>query len=579
MRTTVFFAFMLCFSPMSVMSQVIFHEFDPTQSEPCCKHVRGIYADWDSTKDDQFLYYAFDDVFPYISLWKTDTSVANTLKFKNAANQKRVQGVKYPFRFKNKVFAQAGDGLYPDSLGAELWILNGIAATGKIFKDINPGRQSSSPQYLIRYKGKMYFQANDGTKGAELWVSDGTDTGTHLFVDIAPGAMSGNPERLYVCNGYLFFCANNGINGRELWRTDGTVQGTLMLKDINTSGNSSVQYLNMGADGWDGEYYFSPCFQNRMYFQANDGKNGNELWITDGTPTGTVMLRDINTSSTGASSYPYIASSREYNGKFYFSANDGVHGVELWVTDGTKAGTRMFMDINKGYGNSDPSWFVEYNGKLVFSANDGIHGHEVWLSDGTVQGTFMLKDIVTGSSGSDPEWFTPLRHHLYFTAAQTTSDRLLFVTDGTASGTHVVPNPYATKTKPSHILDGYSYYKNKLYFRADYKGTGYRLWAIEDTSKPQPQSAKILESHSTPFVKAYPVPASYEVNFQYQSYAGEDIFINVIDMTGITVQSFVSKNTSGVISWDISEVSVGMYFYKAYNAHGLVNGGKIIVTK
>ena len=121
---------------------------------------------------------------------------------------------------------------------------------------------------------------------------------------------------------------------------------------------------------------------------ADDGIHGKELWRSNGTLAGTRMVKDINPGSglgTGAGS-------TAVGGTLYFSATDGVHGGELWRTDGTRAGTRMVKDIDPGSG-SGASEMTDVGGTLYFIADDGLHGAELWTSDGTEAGTTMVKEI------------------------------------------------------------------------------------------------------------------------------------------------------------------------------------------
>ena len=115
--------------------------------------------------------------------------------------------------------------------------------------------------------------------------------------------------------------------------------------------------------------------------------HGNELWKTDGTAAGTVLVKDINPGGYSGyggyypdSSFP--ANLTNVGGTLFFTANDGINGAELWKSDGTTAGTVMVKDISPGayYGliSSNPANLTNVGGKLFFSANDGNHRPELW---------------------------------------------------------------------------------------------------------------------------------------------------------------------------------------------------------
>ena len=92
-------------------------------------------------------------------------------------------------------------------------------------------------------------------------------------------------------------------------------------------------------------------------------------------PAGTVLVKDINPAS--ASSNP--ANLTNVNGTLYFAANDGSSGIELWQSDGTAAGTVLVMDINPGSTGSNPANLTNSNGTLFFRADDGVHGPAPWV--------------------------------------------------------------------------------------------------------------------------------------------------------------------------------------------------------
>jgi ELWxxDGT repeat protein len=102
-----------------------------------------------------------------------------------------------------------------------------------------------------------------------------------------------------------------------------------------------------------------------------------------------------------------------------FTADDGATGRELWVTDGTAAGTRIVADLEPGRGGSDAYNFAAFGeGRVVFSAATAATGREAWVTDGTAAGTRLLQDIGPGGSGSDPWGFAPLQDgRMLFAAA------------------------------------------------------------------------------------------------------------------------------------------------------------------
>src|SRR5699024_7530107 len=121
-----------------------------------------------------------------------------------------------------------------------------------------------------------------------------------------------------------------------------------LVKDINPTGNGSPNnFIEMGG---------------KMYFSADDGNTGRELWISDGTSAGTQLLKDINPSGD---SYPY--GFVKVGGKIYFSADNGTNGTEIWATDGTSTGTQLIKDINPSNASSNPSNFFALNNKIYFT--------------------------------------------------------------------------------------------------------------------------------------------------------------------------------------------------------------------
>ncbi len=123
-----------------------------------------------------------------------------------------------------------------------------------------------------------------------------------------------------------------------------------------------------------------------LYFEADDGVNGIELWKSDGTSFGTTLVKDIRAGNLSA----IPRNLTNVNGTHYFRANDGANGFELWKSDGTAAGTVMIKDIRSGVADGYPFWLTNVNGTLYFNANNGINGYEFmevrWNSCGNGHG-------------------------------------------------------------------------------------------------------------------------------------------------------------------------------------------------
>src|SRR5215203_3283888 len=326
-----------------------------------------------------------------------------------------------------------------------------------LVEDIYPGETGSEPNWLMDFKGTLLFTADHPKFGEELWKSNGTKPGTRLIKDIDPGPLvinavedtetgSSEPDNVLRKRNVIFFSAKTVRYGEELWKSDGTESGTKLVKDINPDSppGARCDQSECGIPkGWSHPDTVT-VMGKQVFFAADDGKHGVELWKSDGTESGTKLVKDINIvkGNSNPNDNHAVNQSAEVEKLFavgktlYFRANDGKHGVELWKTDGTNRGTTLVKDINPAApaptnaACSDrkdcagSSWADDLTvvGKsvdgrrLYFNANDGTHGVELWKSDGTERGTTLVKDInpSSESEASDVGDLVALRKRLYF---------------------------------------------------------------------------------------------------------------------------------------------------------------------
>ncbi len=367
----------------------------------------------------------------------------------------------------------------PPAFLVSFLFLGRLPAQGSLLlKDINRGSISSLPARFCDVLGTTFFSAADPVHGHSLWKTDGTPAGTVLVKDFYPGSGGGvQPRELTALEGVLLCIADDSIHGGELWRSDGTPQGTWMVRDINPGNQGRPIYMDPPVN--------LTYFRGRVYFSARDGIHGRELWSTDGTPAGTALVKDIRPGNNYSDSYPsYLTPAGD---KLFFFGYETVHGWELWVTDGTGKGTRLVKDIWPG---PEPTLMThnryQFNtavlgGRLIFAVPDGTHGNELWISDGTAAGTKLLKDITPGKADSYiARNFTRAGGVLFFTADDGKSGRELWKTDGTTAGTVLVKDivPGRAGSNPGWMAA----FGNKVVFTADDGIRGYELWVSDGTA-------------------------------------------------------------------------------------------------
>ena len=384
-------------------------------------------------------------------------------------------------------------------------------AQAEVVTDLRPGIHGSAGDALVSFKGNVYFQAGLPATGSELYIATGPKT-AKLFKDLHPGKSgsfvnSSQPTNFCEFGGKLYFTATFPSVGRELGVSDGTVAGTKLFADVWSGGSSTPSNLTVSG--------------KHMFFFARTSSRTLGIFVTDGSAKGTKLLR--NFGGQGVTSMGRMGAS----GSVFFGA-DGVGGVELWTSDGTAGGTKLFKDLRAGSARSWPGTFaqlgtttvftasitsgkrhllvsdgsvkgtvlvghtvnvrgplVPFKGSVYFEGENGDADWEIWKSDGTKAGTKRVVDVRRGVNSSDPDWLTNVQDKWLYFSAQVFDGRgrELWRTDGSEPGTlqvaEIYPgsnnsSPSGAKSRRHYVVNG-----DYVYFVAISFKLGRELFAIK----------------------------------------------------------------------------------------------------
>ena len=210
--------------------------------------------------------------------------------------------------------------------------------------------------------------------------------GTRQLTNFVGYGAGSNAQNMTALGSKTIFYADDGVHGIEPWVTDGTTSGTKLLKDIAPGASSSIPlYSNQIT-----------VMGNKAYFAGSSGELDHALWSTDGTTEGTQLVHQFTVDHDDCPPSNFAV----LNSRLYFAADDVDSGCELWTSDGTDAGTRLVKDVVAEGGGAYPSHLTTVGSKIVYGASDENYEVELWVTDGTAQGTTRLVDINTTADES-----------------------------------------------------------------------------------------------------------------------------------------------------------------------------------
>lgn len=435
----------------------------PSQEIPRYAATPDSFADFQGT-----LYFAVPFEDGRRGLWKSDGTSAGTVAVKEftptAGETSRVLGELTAVS--SRLFFQAGDVAH----GTELWVSDGTTGGTRLVKDLTPGPENSYLDHSVAVGERLVFlrtvlDAASSSARPELWSSDGTAAGTVRLRDYGVSAEV-EAVNARLGNALLFFVKD--ASGTALWKTDGTVGGTARLLRLD-SGPTQVFDLRLGG--------------GLAFFSLVEPDGDTEVWRTDGTAAGTRRLATygsarqtrligvvgsslyLTTTSlstqymvlnrlpvAGGSTTSIVTLPNEYASrgeafpsvgvvsgaaggrKIFFSVSIGSAGpaprdTQLWVTDGTAAGTQLLrrpLSLSDEYGSpvlavrDDLAFFSAYEAQTP--------GIEPWVTDGTAGGTKRLKDVAPGAESSYPRDFFRVGPRVYFSAFDDTQAGQLWST-------------------------------------------------------------------------------------------------------------------------------------------------------
>ena len=318
------------------------------------------------------------------NLWRTDGTAQGTIKMMTFS-----QSWPVPNATQNLISGVNGKCIfvYGDNNNKELWVCDGTAGGTKLLKDIKPGNAlGSNPYNLVAMGNYVYFFADDGDHGYELWRTDGTEAGTTLVKDIFPGSVgciqniAQNTNMLAGTNKVYFSAISDITKGFELFVSDGSDSGTLMVKDLNPQPYANSALFIAGA---------ADSFALVFYRKGNF----NYLCRTNGSENGTFDLLDSSAKITTIPNFRTYVNAGE---QMFFSHFTQSTGQELWSSDGTKEGTGLMLDLSPGTGSGFSNTICAHDGKAYFAGLNNLVGRELFVSSGYKGTTQLYLDLFPG---------------------------------------------------------------------------------------------------------------------------------------------------------------------------------------
>ncbi|QSQ22953.1 hypothetical protein JY651_49020 [Pyxidicoccus parkwayensis] len=416
-------------------------------------------------------------------------------------------------------------------------------------------RYAAGPESLVDFKGRLAFGANfeDGTRS--LWMSDGTRAGTtalRVFPPDSPPATNAHVANLTPAGDRFFFTVGDYSHGNELWLSDGTTSGTRLVADI-TPGTGDSLLSNLAAFG-DTVTFF------RTLEVAGSSSWRTELWRSDGSASGTVRIHDFG---------PGVEvdwRTARAGGVLVFFTRTEAGDLSVWRTDGTSTGTQLLRSLPPGgYGPAD----VNSAGALAFfTTSDAAGTTTVWKTDGTSAGTVRLYTFA--NDGRYPALMTVMGEYLYVTLSNSADQRLALFrlrVDGVGGKEHVatLPNPYAALPDASPYMSRFSATADRIYFEYAIGSSGpaprdTQLWVTDGTkagTRMLHRPLSLSDEYGSPIFAA----ESNLVFFAaYDSTTGIETWVTDGTVAGTHLLKDINPGATGSVPYSYTRVGQQVFF-------------------
>jgi ELWxxDGT repeat protein len=355
-------------------------------------------------------------------LWRTDGTPAGTERLALFGSQgvfSETSTPNFPILGKYLYFTATTDS----KVGMQIWRTDGTAAGTHSFGQLGPDPNGRLVIFEASVGKRLLFSAGDTQGNLQLYSTDGSSISQ---LTAFSGPTAGFIGKGILIGAKFFFVAIDNSYAQQLWTTDGTASHTYQI-------NSTIYGATYDPHGF--------VQAKDLVFYLSNGL----LWTIDPK---TDVISTVSTSDTPGFGPPNVLESANplvVQSDVLFIDFD-LAQLALWRSDGTATGTYAIANITPGlptFNESSFPVFEKIGTRAVYIADDGVHGPQLWSSDGTAGNTKRLTDATEPTNASFQiaiplQAFGDVGYFMISDGAKTTTWSL-WCTDGTRGGTYRVP--------------------------------------------------------------------------------------------------------------------------------------------